>query len=227
MTKKRRRKGQKSWSMSRQSGSTSRQSEPTPRPKVVQIVTYEITDEPILDRQYKRLPREVKGAIERLHDLSQVSPRQAIPELVELIEKYPNVPQLYNYLSVAYSRAGQVEKSEEVIQENLRRNPDYLFARVNYGEICLARGDYEAIAELFDHKFDLKLLYPKRNKFHVSEVMGLMGLAGMYFVGTGQREVAEKYYDILTQIDPKHPFTRRLRRALFPGFFRRLFRKAK
>ena len=191
-------------------------------PDTVHIVTYEITDEPILDRQYRRLPKKVKDSINRLYESIQNQPLEAIPELLEWIEKYPNVPLFYNYLSVAYSRSGQDQKVEEVIRENYRRNPEYLFARLNYGELCLSKRDYDRIPELFDHKFDLKLLYPKRNRFHISEVMGFMGLFGAYFFEIGDREMAQKYYEFLEQIDPSHVYTRRLRRKLFPGPLRRL-----
>ena len=48
-------------------------------------VEYEITSGPIQYRRYKRLPNQVKDAIERLHDEAQRHPRRrAIPELVNL-----------------------------------------------------------------------------------------------------------------------------------------------
>jgi tetratricopeptide (TPR) repeat protein len=193
--------------------------------KAVHVSTYEITSEPILDRRYKRLPKHVKDAVEELHDLSQRQPKKAIPELLEWIEKYPNIPQFYNYLSIAYSWSGQRKKAEEVIQENYRRNPTYLFARLNYAELWLARRDYEKVAEIFDHKFDLKALYPKRKRFHITEVAGFMGIIGIYFVEIGEREAAETYYDILKQLAPDYPATKMLRRKLHPGFLRRLLHR--
>lgn len=188
--------------------------------RTFQIVEYEITSEPIQDRHYKRLPGHIKDAINRLHYEAQKRPLKAIPELLDLIEKYPNIPVLYNFLSIAYSWAGQREKSEEVIRENYRRNPDYLFARLNYAEMCRARGDYDKIAEIFEHKFDLKLLYPKRKQFHISEVANFVGLVGIYFFETGDRDTAEKYYDILKQVAPGYPMTKLLRRKLHPGLIR-------
>jgi tetratricopeptide (TPR) repeat protein len=190
--------------------------------KAVYITEYEITSEPIQDRFYKRLSRSVKDAFERLHYESQSQPRKAIPELLEWIEKYPQLPMLYNYLSVAYSMAGQYDKMEAVVLENYRRNPDYLFARLNYAEICLKKGDYQRVAEILEHKFDLKLLYPKRRRFHISEVVNFMGLVGVYFIEIGARETAKKYYDMLDQLAPDHPMTKRLRRKLSPGFLPRL-----
>jgi len=191
-------------------------------PDVVYLTRYEITDAPIQDRRYRRLPNQVKDAIEALHFIAQDNPLKAIPELNELIKKYPDLPMLYNYLSVAYARAGQSEAAESVIQENYRRNPDYLFARLNYAETCLAKGEYERVAEIFEHKYDLQLLYPERKRFHISEVVGFMGIMGWYFVEKGEREIAEKYYDILKQIDPDNFMTKRLHRMLYPGWFRRM-----
>lgn len=193
--------------------------------KAVRFVEYEITTEPIHDRDYKRLPAPVKDVISQLHHEAQTHPLQAIPELVEMIEKYPNVPMLYNFLSVAYSQTGQREKMEEVILENYQRNPDYLFARLNYAELCRLQGDYEQIAEIFEHKFDLKLLYPHRKRFHISEVANFMGLIGIYFFETGQREVAEKYYEMLKQIAPDYPMTRLLRSKLHPSFLGRILKR--
>jgi tetratricopeptide (TPR) repeat protein len=183
----------------------------------LQFVEYEITSEPIEDRNYKRLPRQVKDAIERLYGEIQRHPHEVIPELVSLIEKYPHIPVLHNYLSVAYSVSGQHEKAEEAIRENYRANPDYLFARLNYADLYLQKGEYKRVAEIFDHKFDLKLLYPKRKRFHVSEVTGFMGLMGVYFLETGSREAAEMYYEILQEVAPDDPMTQRLGKRLHPG----------
>ncbi len=194
-------------------------------PRVVRIVEYEITPEPIQDRRYKRLPRHVKDAFERLHYEAQRHPHQVIPELLDWIEKYPNMPMLYNYLSVAYSWSGQPEKAKEVIEENYRRNPDYLFARLNYAELYLAEGDYDRVAEILEHKFDLKLLCPERKRFHVSEVAGFMGLVGIYFFETGKQELAKQYLDILEKVAPEFPVTKQLHRKLHPSFLRRMLRR--
>lgn len=193
--------------------------------KTVRIVEYEITSEPIEDPRYIRLPGQVKDTIERLQHEAQRHPHRAIPELVALVNKYPHLPMLYNYLSVAYSRAGKREKAEEVIRENYQLNPDYLFARLNYAELCRAQGDYEQIAEIFEHKFDLKLLYPNRKRFHISEVANFMGMMGVYFLETGEREGAERYYEALKEIAPSYPMTKLLRRKLHPGFLERLLRR--
>ena len=129
---------------------------------------------------------------------------------------------LYNFLSVAYSRAGDRAQSEQTAMANYQHNPAYLFARVNYAEVCLARGDYAKVAEIFNHTFDLKRLYPKRRQFHISEFAGFMGVIGVYFFETGERTSAEQVYAVLRLVAPDHLFTQRLRRKLNPTLFRRL-----
>jgi tetratricopeptide (TPR) repeat protein len=186
----------------------------------IRNVEYEITSEPISAGFYESLPENVKNAVERLYRECEEEPDEAIHELLVWLEKYPNLPVLYNYLGVSYGRTGQREKAQEIIEENYRRNPDYLFARLNYAQSCLNKQDYGKIPEIFDHKFDLKLLYPKRNKFHISEVAHFMGIVGIYFVSTGERETAERYLKILRQIAPEYPMTRLLERKLTPNFIK-------
>lgn len=188
----------------------------------IRVFDYEITSEAIADARYRRLPRAVRDAFEQLYYQSQTQPRKAIPELLKWIERYPHMPMLYNYLSVAYSATGQADKARATVEENYRRNPDYLFARINYAQLCLADGDYEQVAKILDHKFDLKLLYPKRKRFHISEFTNFTGLVGLYFYGTGDRDMAARYYAILEQIAPGYPMTKQLRRKLHPGPLRRL-----
>jgi hypothetical protein len=117
---------------SRQRHKPSRQT-PTPNdtPRFY-LSEYEITTEPIEEPRYKRLPPEVKAAFERLHNRTLTKPRHAIPELLQWRERYPDLPMLSNYLSIAYSHTGAHEQVEQTILENYQRNPDYLFARLKY-----------------------------------------------------------------------------------------------
>jgi tetratricopeptide (TPR) repeat protein len=192
--------------------------------KQIHVSEYEITSEPIIDSQYKQLPEAVKSVIGQLHSIAQTKPRVAIPEIQALIQAHPNIPVLYNYLSIAYTAAGEKEKAEEAILNNYTLHPNYLFARCNYAELCLHRKEYETIAAIFNYKFDLKLLYPKRKQFHISEFTGFFGVIGPYFYHTGQRDLAENIYQLLRQTHPRHVYTKRLKRLLYPNFFQRLFR---
>lgn len=194
-------------------------------PDGTQLLEYEITEEPIHDRAYSKLPGKVRDTLEEMHVLAQTRPREAIPELERLRQRYPHIPAIYNYLSVAYTQAGETEKGTAIIRENYEKNSDYLFAKVNYAQVFLHQKNYDKVAEIFDHTFDLSLLYPNRRRFHISEYMGFMGVVANYHIGTGEREIAEHIYEMMKQIQPKHPYTRQLRRELHPGFLMRWLKR--
>lgn len=170
------------------------------------------------------MPREVKENVERLHDEALQNPQKAIPELLALIKKYPKISLLYNYLTVAYNQSGQRKKAKSTILEAYRRYPNYLFARINYATLCLSEGNPEKVAKIFEHKYDLKALYPNRKRFHITEVAGFMGVIGLYFLAIGERETAEKYDEILQEIAPDLQFPRELHRRLHPTLLQRFLR---
>lgn len=170
--------------------------------KKVRLVNYKITYDAMIEPNFSRLPEQVKERFYDLHDMLKTKPRTVIPELIELIEKYPNVPTLRNNLGVAYSSAGEIEKMEEVTIENCRLNPDYLFGKLNYAQLCLMRKEYDKIPEIFNHTFDLKELYPNREEFHISEFVNFMGIMGEYHFHTGNREQTQAIYEMLRKVAP-------------------------
>ena len=108
----------------------------------VVLSEYEITDEPLENRHIKRLPAQVQARVDDLYELAQHDPTQAIPELERLIATYPHVPTFYNYLSIAYLAAGDQEKATACVREAYRRHPQYLFAKVNYANLCLSNSNF-------------------------------------------------------------------------------------
>lgn len=193
----------------------------------VQLFSYEITDEPIPERGYERLPDPVKDDIERLHhDVLLHQPSEAVARLTTLIAQYPDVPQLYNFLHVAYQQLNDRANAQRVLQQTLARFPDYLFARIAYANDCLQRGETEQVPAIFNHQYDLKSLYPKRHRFHISEVLGFCATMAWYFHDQGEVEQAKTYYQLMRQLDPGHRNTRFVKRLLSPSpldtFLRRL-----
>lgn len=189
------------------------------------LVTYEITYQPIRDRTYKSLPSHIKKAIQRLHDEAQLQPQKAIPELRELINRYPEIPIFYNYLTAAYTVTRQWEKRDETIRENYRRNPDYLFARLNYVQLCMDQGNLDRVPEILNYTYDLKLMYPDRDRFHITEVENFLGIVGIYLARVGKRKNAEMYYKALKQLSPDAPMTQELKRELDLGYLVRTLRR--
>jgi tetratricopeptide (TPR) repeat protein len=167
--------------------------------------SYTITYEP-LDDKYK-LPPEVDEQYPELHDLALRQPEQAVPRLEALLERFPDVPQLYNLLSAAYAGTGRPEKSDEVTELNYRKAPDYFFARIGYAGVLLGRGQAEAAEDVLGHTWDLKEIFPGREIFHVSEAMAFLSLVGRFNVDKGKWEAIPRIYEAMKKLAPEHPAT--------------------
>jgi tetratricopeptide (TPR) repeat protein len=129
-----------------------------------------------------------------------------------------------NYLSLAYLAAGDQEQATALVRETYRRHPQYLFAKVNYANLCLHQGELGKIPGIFAHTFDLKQLYPQRTRFHISEFTGFAGVMCRYCCAIGERETAVLYYRMLKQVAPRHPMTKHAKPVLYPPFWIRWLR---
>jgi len=191
------------------------------------VSSYTITDSPIKtnnNNQFNKLPRVVRDQVEDIYDLITSDPKQAIEKLLVLKEAYPQAPVLYNHLSAAYNRGGNYKAQRELVIENYLKNPDYHFAKVNYAQLCLDNGDFEKIPEIFDHKFDLKLLYPQRNTFHITEFAGFTGVMCAYYCSIGEKGEAQLLFDSLQELTPESNMVNYAKGFLYPSLTTKLQR---
>ncbi|MDM8552149.1 hypothetical protein QUF72_18840 [Desulfobacterales bacterium HSG2] len=191
----------------------------------ITVSEYDITYDRLENKDLDKLPQSVRDQIPKLHDRLLARPEEAIPDLEALLKKYPDVPLFYNYLASAYNRIGDFNKASLTIVSNYKKHPNYLFAKAHYAELCIQRGDLKKVSAIFDNKFDLKLLYPERDVFHVSEVTAFMGVTGLYFYETGDRISAETCYKVLRKIASGSPYTKNLKKKLRPSITRRIAKK--
>ena len=191
----------------------------------IRLAEYEITDEPVREKWYTRLPLAVQDRIEELHSQIRQGDEDSIRELENLIIKYPKVPLFYNYLSAAYQYANMKEKAEETIIENYRKNPDYLFAKLNYAEIFLRKGDYAEFAEIFRHNFDIKFHLPNRRRFHLTEFTQFYASVGRYYAGIKDYKTAQMIYDMLCNFKTNSPNIQSLGQMLETSLLRRVATK--
>jgi tetratricopeptide (TPR) repeat protein len=187
------------------------------------IMGFAVTIEPLPEPAFAALSRATKTELQRLYHLARTNPRAAAPQLMAALMRYPQVPSIFNYLFVAFAAMGDVKRAEAIVLENLRLHPNYLFARVNYAEIFLVHGEPGKVPETLGEELDLKQLYPERDRFHVSEVVGFYGVVGFYYWQTGRPEEAARCYALLRQLDPQHKMTQRLKAKVQPSWWRRLW----
>jgi tetratricopeptide (TPR) repeat protein len=183
---------------------------------------YQITYEALPHQSIKALPYQVQAEVQKLYKLMRNSPEQAISPLVKLITKYPQVPVLYNYLKASYDATGQSDKSEVLLEQLYRKYPDYLFAKTQYAFRCLRLGSLEQIPIIFQNKFDLKMLYPNREVFHISEFTAFTGLMALYHQSIEDSRTAKKHYWRLKNLAPAHKLTAVIQSQIYPSFFHQL-----
>ncbi|MGC1390885.1 MAG: DUF1186 domain-containing protein [Bacteroidales bacterium] len=172
------------------------------------IFSYEITtDKNFMDVDFGITP-ELHKQFESLHYGAAKGGEKIIIRLLGLIEKYPHVPHLKNYLMVAYSNTGDDKKAVEVNHWLIREHPDYLFGKINLAAEYYLKKEYDKIPEVLGKLVEIKDLYPERKCFHISEVTGFYRLAIMYFSAIGNIEAAESRYEILERLAPDHPDTK-------------------
>lgn len=182
---------------------------------ILRIDQYSVVYDPMTDEYSDLVPPEIEKEMnEKIYFLASENPRKAIARLNELRIQYPEHPRIYNFLAKAYLHLQDTTKLIEVIEENYRRNPDYLFAKINYAEICLNRGNVQKIPVIFDNKFDLKMLYPERDKFHVTEVVSFFGVLGIYFLKIHDMAQAREMLQVVKDLDPDAEITRDLERQI-------------
>ena len=123
----------------------------------------------------------------------------------------------YNWLGGALRVLGDTEAMEAVVRENYHKNPDYLFARLNFAELCMAVDDLDGVREALGEQMSLRTLLPGRTRYHVAEVTGFYYAVALYRLATGDVPAAEKLYEILEEIAPDGDATISLRETLWPS----------
>jgi len=169
---------------------------------------YEITTDPEFLNEKHNITPELFRQFETLHHKALKGGEKIIERLIQLIEKYPHVPNLKNYLSVAYMNSNNPGKAREVNHWILKEHPDYLFGKLNLAFEYYNDGEYDKMPEVVGDLMDIQDLYPDRDCFHLSEVTGFNRMAILYFCAVGNLEAAESRYEIIEALAPDHPDTK-------------------
>lgn len=183
---------------------------------------YQITYEALPHESLKQLPMFVQEQATELYRLIRSQPAKVIAPLQRLTKKYPAVPVFYNYLRTAYEMTGQSDKADTLLELIYQKYPDYLFGKTNYAFRCLSTSKPDKLVEIFENKFDLKLLYPHRKTFHISEFTAFTSVIALYHDMIGDHRNARKYYRSLKYWAPNHSLTQVVKIQLFPTLSQRL-----
>jgi len=169
----------------------------------IKLISYNITEEPLLPPTEQRITGLDQERYQKaFYYLQDKRAEEAIPIYEDLLARYPGAGRLYNNLAECYFMVGEKNKAEELIKRNYVTNPKYLFGRIDYANYCMNHGKIEEVSIIFENLFDLKLLYPERDTFHIMEVKAFCIFMVKYFAQTKNIDTALMFLQILDSIDP-------------------------
>ncbi len=166
-----------------------------------------ITKEPIKQHDHDHL----LPTIERLFKATShktVTPK-ILNELGSLVQTYPDVLSLKNYLYLAYLKTKQEGKAYDYLNETLRLHPDYFFALSNLTAHYFSEKQYNRAADVLKEPFDVRNL-AKDEFIHESVFMGYYKLAIKIEIERGNSEEAEALLRILFDYDKNHEDVKKL-----------------
>ncbi len=178
-------------------------------------LSYKITTDPqFLDDQNAITPH-LSRKLERYHQMALEGKKSSIPKLLSAIEKYPNNPQLKNYLSVLYRQLNMTQKMYDVNKWIIAEHPNYLFGKLNLANEYYLKEEYNKIPDVLGYEMELKSLYPNRETFHLNEVTSFLKSTIRYYTAIEDIEKAERRYDLMKQIAPDSPDTEMISHYIF------------
>ena len=162
-------------------------------------------DSDFISRMYHTTPAQAKLLNEMAHRVHGKVDKALVRKLDKLAKEHPNLPQLRNYLSVAYKEIGQYDKAVEVNEELLRDFPNYLHAKLNAANFCFQKGEPDEALKYLGEQLDLKSLYPERDEFHFSEVQAYYYTTVTYAIAKRDLALAENRLEFYKSIDEDNP----------------------
>jgi len=133
------------------------------------INEYQVVDDPDLVDIEWQIPPEIKRESDKLFFLCSNGKANAKERIERLIQQYPDIPPLRNYLISWYRANDRNKEASQVNDEVLKLFPDYVFAISQKIQDLVNEGKIEEAGALLRGKSDIEDFYPHRKSFHVSE----------------------------------------------------------
>ncbi|MDQ5930728.1 MAG: hypothetical protein QG594_2516 [Bacteroidota bacterium] len=154
---------------------------------------YNVT--PAQAKLLKELPTRLLGKIDKV----------LLRKLEKLSKENPNLPQIKNFITVAYNKLGNFAKSMEINNEILIEFPDYLHARLNAANHYIHAGELDKALEYLGEHLELKESFPNRAEFHFSEVQAFYFTTVIYAIAKKDLPLAENRLAFYKAIDEENP----------------------
>lgn len=172
-----------------------------------EVQNISITYEPIAGKETKEESNETQEIYEALNFIenSEKDSRQILSRIYDAIEKWPENPVFYNYLINAYKNLNEGKKEKEAIRNLTNLFPEYLFGKLSYTELLIKEGKIDEVPKVFNNQMHLRLFFPKRDVFHISELISFNTMMCLYCIKQGDLSAAYGYKKMLTALEiPSH-----------------------
>ena len=162
-------------------------------------------DNDFITRLYKVTPVQIKLLRELAVRMQGKIDKVLLRKIEKLSKENPNLPQLKNYITVAYNKLGNVAKSIEINDQLLKEFPDYLHARLNAANHYIHSGELDKALPFLGENLDLKESFPARSEFHFSEVQSFYFTTVIYAIAKKDLPLAENRLAFYKAIDEENP----------------------
>jgi len=134
-------------------------------------------------------------------EILEGDPNGALTILKKLLSKYPGDSDILLNIASAYAFLDRKEESYELFKKNYAAHPERVLSRVMLGMYYLDQNQADKIPILLDNKYDLKLLYPEKKVFHITEFLVFSFFLATYYFTINELDKANIYLDLLKQFD--------------------------
>lgn len=169
--------------------------------RFIDTAGYYVTDEPSFMEKEHAMTEELSEKLQKFHMDVVKGKSGTADRLIKLIGKNPRNPQVKNLLTSYYLVIGEPEKAYAFNRKTIEAHPDYFFGKLNLAQEHIYNNEHEKIVEVLGLDFDLAQLYPERDTFHVSEAMGILKFAVIYYSHLKEFEKAEAFIEQMKAID--------------------------
>lgn len=167
------------------------------------LITYDA-----LELAYHKDESEREEMQDILERINMAATEKEINELEARINRMiaanPGNPIYYNYLAICAQLNGDDARYKNIVESTVKKFPGYLFGKIAYANLLLDDEKTEAVEELFDHTYFLPGLYPDREVFHFTELIGFNSTMIRLFLRTKNVVQAKINSDILYELDYGH-----------------------
>lgn len=148
------------------------------------------------------LPSEIMDFYEDTYYLITSGKRidhSRIVKLRQAIRDYPDLPPLYNMLYNAYAISNNLSAAYEILDETVKKFPDYIFAQVIKAMELIRKNKLEEVKNYSGVQEDIQDRFPK-NLYHITEIIAYYKCFFELAFKQEDELKAEKYLRILFDI---------------------------